>query len=119
MKNYLISLILFIFLWFTPKNAVSAYVTGDTLKLYCSSEESGDVIACANYIAGIIDYHVFMQTMGVMHDFGFCIPEGVTIEAASFVVMKYLKSSPYYDPFIGASSVIMALHSQYPCKTGG
>ena len=119
MKNYLILLILFIFLQISPKYAQAAYVTGDMLKERCASENPEDVLICANYIAGIIDYHVFMQSMGAMPDLGFCLPDAVSIEEASFVVMKYLQNSIYYDPFIGASSVIMALHNEYPCAVKG
>jgi len=117
MKNYLILLILFIFLQFLPNQVNAAYITGDMLKEYCDSNKPEDLLICTNYIAGIIDYHVFMQSMNAMPNLGFCLPEGVTIEEASFVVMKYLQNSSYYDPFIGASSVIMAMHNEYPCKT--
>lgn len=115
MKNYLILLILLIFTLFVPNKAQAALVTGDMLKSHCSSEKSEDLLICTNYIAGIIDYHLFMKTMNVLPDLGFCLPKDISIEEASFVIMKYLQNSPYYDPFIGASSVIMALHNEYPC----
>lgn len=101
---------------FLPNKAQAAFVTGDMLKTSCASEKPEDLILCTNYIAGIIDYHLFMKTMHVLPDLGFCLPKNISLEEASFVVMKYLQSSPYYDPFIGASSVIMALHNEYPCK---
>lgn len=99
--------------WASSANA--AYVTGEMLSRYCSSEKPTDMVSCANYIAGIIDYHVFMQSIGTASEYGFCLPNNITIEEVSFTVMKYLKDSPQQYAFIAAPSVIMALNKEYPC----
>lgn len=111
MKRFLA--LFFIIFWVNPARA--AYVTGEMLSNYCGSETPTDMVSCANYIAGIIDYHVFMQSMGAVPELGFCLPENITIEEVSFKVMKYLKSAPQQYEFIAAPSVIMALNKEYPC----
>jgi len=116
MRNYLILLVLVLLSCLFSVRADAAYVTGAVLKGYCSSEDPKDVLNCANYIAGIIDYNEFMQTMGVDPGIGFCLPKGVSIEEASFIVMKFLKENPNQDAFVAASSVIMALGKEYPCS---
>ena len=115
MKAYLISLILLIFCMMPNIPAKAANITGTQLQAYCESSDPKDVMSCANYIAGIIDYHVFMKSMGAEPAFGFCIPDNVTIEEISFIVMKYLQNIPEQGGFIAVQTVLMALNREYPC----
>lgn len=95
--------------------AAAAYVTGDDLAASCQGDKSRDVAGCMNYIAGVIDYHVMMQSLGTAPTIDFCLPENLSLEEASFIVMRYLKKSPQQDSFIAAPAVTMALHEAYPC----
>ncbi len=98
----------------SPVNAM--YASGKMLADNCNSEQPEGIYSCMNYIAGVIDYHTFMQSMGTT-DSGvtFCLPKDATIEEASVVVMRYLKTMPEQEAFIAASTVMMALKTAYPC----
>ena len=95
--------------------AHAAYVTGNELAASCRSDEPQGIFSCMNYIAGVIDYHVMMQSLGTAPTIDFCLPEDLPLEKATFVVMRYLKKSPQDDSFIAAPAVTMALHEAYPC----
>src|SRR4051812_21821525 len=43
--------------------AAAAYLTGGELAAICQSKNSEDIFSCLNYVSGVIDYHVFMQSL--------------------------------------------------------
>ena len=95
--------------------AAAAYVTGNDLARFCQSDKSADVLSCVNYVAGVIDYHLMMQSLGTEPVVDFCLPARLSEEEAAVVVARYLKRSPQDDSFIAASAVLMALQKAYPC----
>jgi len=95
--------------------AAAAYVTGADLAGYCRGDKPRELYSCMNYIAGVIDYHVMMQSLGTAPAGGFCLSENLPLEKAAVVVMNYLKKSPQHFDFIAAPAVTMALHEAYPC----
>lgn len=113
MKKILPLLLLF-FLW-APRPAAAAYITGADLHKNCQSSKAAEVLACMNYIAGVIDYHVMMQSLGTAPTTSFCLPATLPIDAAAVTVMKYLQNSPQHGSFIAAPAVVMALHERFPC----
>lgn len=102
--------------------ASAAYVTGGELALICQSGKTEDIFACMNYIAGVIDYQLTMQSLGTEPTIDFCLPEDLELPKAAATVVVYLKRSPEHHAFIAAPAVSMALHEAYPCavaKTPG
>lgn len=95
--------------------AWATYVTADDLNAACQGDTPKDIFTCTGYIAGVIDYHVLMQSLGTAPTTDFCLPEDLSLDAAAFAVMQYLKKSPPDNAFIAAPMVTMALHEVYPC----
>lgn len=95
--------------------AEAAYVTGSELAASCGGSEAQQIFSCTGYIAGVIDYHVMMQSLGTNPSTDFCLPQDLSVEEASFVVMNYLKRSPQHGAFIAAPAVAAALHEVFPC----
>ncbi|MFH1159134.1 MAG: Rap1a/Tai family immunity protein [Pseudomonadota bacterium] len=102
-------------LWLYGGQARAAYVTGDDLALSCLSDSPQKIFSCLNYVAGVIDYHTMMQSLGTATAVDFCLPESLPIERAAEAVVDYLKKSPQHDSFIAAPAVMMALQEAYPC----
>lgn len=100
-------------LWCPPAEA--AYVTGADLEKNCRSDNPVEIFSCLNYIAGVIDYQVILQSLGTAPTLDFCLPEDLPIERAAVAVMAYLDASPENASFIAAPAVSMALHRFYPC----
>lgn len=100
----------------SARPAAAAYVTGDDLLKLCLSTRSADAVACLNYIGGVVDYHVMMQSLGTTPTTDFCLPENMPLEKAAVTVFRYLKKSPQHGGFIAAPAVAMALHEAYPCR---
>ncbi len=95
--------------------AQAAYVTGADLAKNCRSDNPVEIFSCLNYVAGVIDYQVIMQSLGTAPTVDFCLPEELPIERAAASVMDYLQASPEHASFIAAPAVAMALHAAYPC----
>ena len=115
MKKALYLAVICLCLWLPVRQAHAAYVTGGDLVKSCSSDDTQDLFSCMHYIAGVIDYHVMMQSLGTAPTTDFCLPENLPLEKAAVVVMRYLKKSPQHTDFIAAPAVIMALHEKFPC----
>lgn len=96
--------------------AAAMYRTSADLARVCLSERSQDIYACTNYIAGVIDYHVLMQSLGTTPTIDFCLPDSVSMQQAAVIVMAYMQGAPQNDDFIAATVVPMALHKTFPCK---
>ncbi len=116
MKNGKTIIILAAALWmFQAKPAAAQFLTGADLLALCTSSESRKVYSCMNYVAGVIDYHVVMQSLGTAPTKDYCLPENLPLEAATVTVMTYLKKSPMHQAFIAAPAITMALSEKYPC----
>jgi hypothetical protein len=103
-------------LFCAPRGAGAMYVSGNDLVNNCMSERKQDIYACVHYVAGVIDYHTVMQSLGTAPTLPFCIPAGVSITEAAFVVLTYLRNQPQHEGFIAAMAVPMALNKKFPCK---
>lgn len=91
------------------------YVSSAELASTCQSERSQDIYACMNYIAGVIDYHVLMQSLGTAPTIDFCLPESINMQKAAVIVMAYMRAAPQNDDFIAAAAVPMAMNKAFPC----
>ena len=104
-----------VFLLVSPRPAVAMYVSGADLITNCLSEKKQDVYACVHYVAGVIDYHTVMQSVGTAPSLPFCIPQGVSVTEAAFVVLTFLRAQPMHQGFVAAMAVPLALNKAYPC----
>lgn len=118
MKNAVVRNVIFfvLALFLFQKDAKAQFLTGADLLAHCQSDEGKRVYSCMNYVAGVIDYHVVMQSLGTAPTTSFCLPAKVGIEEATVVVMAYLKKSPHHLAFIAAPAVTMALAENWPCE---
>lgn len=92
------------------------YVSTSELARSCLSKKDEEVYGCVNYIAGVIDYHILMQSLGTAPTIPFCLPKDITMSQAAIIVMTYLRSAPQHDDFIAAASVPLALNKAFPCR---
>lgn len=115
MRKYGVILVVGLLAVCCPRPAMAQYVTGSDLLAKCDSKEPYKVYSCINYIAGVIDYHLIMQSLGTIPTTDFCLPDNLPVEKATIAVMQYLRKSPEMQAFIAAPAVTMALHETYPC----
>lgn len=95
--------------------AQAAYMSGSELLGHCRGEKPAHVFSCMNYIAGVIDYHVMLQSLGVAPPATFCLPENLPLDEAAVKVMLYLQKTPQNGAFIAAPAVALALGEAWPC----
>lgn len=114
-KTSFFMIFLFTFVMVSPKLSWGAYLTGTDLTRACSSGEKEQQNMCLGYIAGMIDYHNLMRSLGTSPTVDFCIPNQVTLGAAAARVAQYLVMQPQHDSFIAAPAVTLALYQAYPC----
>jgi len=103
--------------WLYGGQAHAVYVTGDDLTVACLSESPQKILSCIHYVAGVIDYHTMMQSLGTTPVVDFCLPKSLPIEQAALSVVDYLRKSPQHASFIAAPAVMMALQEAYPCRS--
>ncbi len=105
-----------VFLLVPSRPAAAMYVSGADLTRNCLSDKKHDIYACVHYVAGVIDYHTVMQSVGTAPTLSFCIPPTVSVTEAAFVVLTYLRTQPMHQGFVAAMAVPLALNKTYPCK---
>jgi Rap1a immunity proteins len=113
-----ISLFLCMALWAIPQAHAldGALMTGKTLTLLCTSSKDDDQFSCQSYIAGIIDYHNLVKSLGTAPSVNFCIPKEVTMGQLKQIVTTYIIAHTEHQDFIAAPGVAMGLYNAYPCK---
>jgi hypothetical protein len=106
-----------------PGNAQAARFSGDYLLHVCASDKDGKElvpgghIACQAYIAGVLDYHNLIRSLGTSPSVDFCIPESVDMNTLQKNVVWYLmKNRQQHAKFVAAPAVAMAMLAFYPCK---
>lgn len=104
-----------VFLMASPRPAAAIYVSGADLVSNCLSDKKQDVYACVHYVAGVIDYHTVMQSVGTAPSLPFCIPPNVSVTEAAFTVLTFLRAQPMHQGFVAAMAVPIALNKTYPC----
>lgn len=116
-----VSLILSLLVLSVPVNA--ARFSGDYLLQVCAADQGGKEtvpgghIACQAYIAGILDYHNLIRSLGTAPSVDFCVPESATLNEVHNKVRSYIyKNHHEQGPFIASPGVALALYQAYPCK---
>jgi hypothetical protein len=107
-------------LWTVPTQA--ARFSGDYLLQMCLSDKNGKElvpgghVACQSYIAGVLDYHNLIRSLGTSPSVEFCVPESAGLNQLQKDVASYLyKNKSQHGAFIAAPAVALALFNAYPC----
>jgi hypothetical protein len=105
-----------------PGHAKSAQISAEYLMHVCSNGrggrekvEGGD-ITCQAYIAGVMDYHALLSSLGTSPSVDFCIPSNVELGDLQDIVVDYLHRNPQHTGFIASPAVALALYEAFPCK---
>lgn len=116
---------LFVFLFAlyaaTLQPAQAAIFSGAYLMELCTRTVDGTETVkgghatCQAYIAGIIDYHQLLRSLGTSPSVDFCVPESVKMNDLQDVVWTYLAQNAENDQFIAAPAVALALFEAFPC----
>ncbi len=108
---------------FGSSPAKAANFSGNYLMHVCASDAQGKElvpgghIACQAYIAGVIDYHTLIRSMGAAPGVDFCIPESEDLYSIQHKVMRYIyKNRSLHAQFIASPAVALALYNSYPCE---
>lgn len=107
-------------IWGAPVQA--ARFSGDYLLQMCASDENGKElvpgghIACQAYIAGVLDYHNLISSMGTSPSVDFCVPEDVGLNQLQQNVASYIfKHKKQHGAFVASPGVALGLYTYYPC----
>lgn len=73
-------------------------------------------LTCQAYIAGVLDYHNMLQSMGTSPNVDICVPAGVKLKDLQDIVLHYLHNNSQNDSFVAAPTVTLALHKIFPCQ---
>lgn len=99
-----------------------ALISGGYLLQICNRDADGKETvvgghtACQAYIAGLIDYHNLLRSLGTAPSVDLCVPNTVKLNDLQDVVWTYLKDNAHHDAFIAAPAVSLALFEVFPCK---
>ena len=99
----------------------SAQVSTSYIRQVCARDGqggeklSGGSAVCQSYIAGVLDYHRMMASMGYIGNLEICMPADVTPRRKQDQVYRYIKRHNFDDDTNAAPSVIMALHDRWGC----
>lgn len=107
-----------------PQTSKAAEFSGDYLLHMCSSDKDGKEItpgghvACQAYIAGVLDYHTLIRSLGTSPSVDFCVPKDVGLNDLQKQVVRYLiLNKSEHGGFIASPGVALALFEKYPCPT--
>jgi hypothetical protein len=99
-----------------------ALISGAYLLELCKRDQNGKETvagghsACQAYIAGLIDYHNLLRSLGTSPNIDLCVPPTAKLNDLQDIVWKYLDRNAYHDSFIAAPAVSLALFQVFPCK---
>ncbi len=89
----------------------------------CLTDEKGreytpnGSMVCQAYIAGLLDYHNLLRSLGTAPGIDFCVPDDVSLNEMQVRVASYIfKKQQNHGAFIASPGVALALFDAYPCK---
>ena len=121
-RGYVQLLMLLAVLLFPAIPARSAQISSEYLIHVCSSDKKGKEIVegghitCQAYVAGVMDYHALLSSLGTSPSVNFCVPSNVELGDLQMVVLSYLLRNPQHKGFIASPAVALALYEAFPCK---
>ena len=124
MKFFGLSIFLALLLLFSPVKAqeTGALISGAYLLELCKRDADGNEqvkgahVACQSYIAGLVDYHNLLRSLGTSPNVDLCVPNTAKLNDLQDIVWKYLDVNTHHDAFIAAPAVVLALFEYFPCK---
>lgn len=123
MRVFLVVLILcFLIPPHAQAQKTGALISGAYLLELCKRDENGNELvagghtACQSYIAGLVDYHNLLRSLGTSPSVDLCVPNTVSLNDLQDIVWKYLEQNAHHDAFIAAPAVTLALFEVFPCK---
>lgn len=118
--RFLLFCIFFFVMCIPPARAVQ--FTGTYLLYVCSSDKDGKElvpgghITCQSYIAGVVDYHNLIRSLGTSPSVDFCVPPNASLTTLQDIVVRYLaKNQKEHGPFVASPAVALALFEAFPC----
>lgn len=99
----------------------SGFFSAAYLQKLCERNAKGKEVvkgghtACQAYIAGTIDYHKLMKSLGTAPTIDFCVPNTEKMSKLQDIVWVFLKQNGQHTDFIAAPAVTLALYEYYPC----
>lgn len=106
-----------------PATANAARFTGNYLLEMCAVDKDGKELVqgghalCQAYIAGLLDYHNLIRSMGAAPSVDFCVPDAAPLNKLQNDVAAYLyKNKNEHGSFVASPGVALALYGAYPCK---
>jgi len=121
----LIALFVFSFILILPvklsAQETGSFMSGAYLMKLCEMDGAGAEkiqgahTACQSYIAGIIDYHKLLKSLGAPPSIDLCVPNTTKLFDLQKIVWVYLEKSAHHDAFNAAPAVSLALYEYYPC----
>ena len=106
----------------TQAQKTGALISGAYLLKICKRDDDGKEVvvgghtACQAYIAGLVDYHNLLRSLGTSPSVDMCVPNTVKMSDLQDIVYEYLASNAQHDAFIAAPAVSLALFEVFPCK---
>lgn len=105
------------------QDKTAGFFSSAYLQALCESDAKGREkvkgghTACQSYIAGIIDYHKLMRTLGTAPTIDFCVPNTEPMSRLQDIVYTYLAANAQHTQFIAPPAVALALYEIYPCAS--
>lgn len=90
-------------------------------KICARNDKGGEVVkgghtACQAYIAGVIDYHNLLKSLGTEPSIKICITNSAKPSDLQDIVWKYIDRNAQHDAFAGAPTITLALAQVFRCK---
>ena len=99
------------------------YISAAYLYEVCKRDSDGKEVVengsatCQSYVAGVIDYHNMLQSLGTSPNVDVCVPKQAKLKDLQEIVWHYLDRNSHHDAFVAAPAVTLALFQVFPCKS--
>jgi len=105
----------------THAQETGALISGAYLYQVCARDDEGAEIVkgghttCQAYIAGLIDYHHLLRSLGSAPSIDICVPNTAKLSDLQDIVWQYLEDNEQHAAFNASPAVGMALFEVFPC----
>lgn len=121
-KSALFCFTICLIIFYMPTTNAARFSGGYLLHL-CASDENGKEIvkdghtACQAYIAGILDYHALLRSLGTAPSIDFCVPADIPMNTLQNQIYSYIfYNQNQHNSFIAVPGVALGLYGHYPCN---
>jgi len=117
----LLFLLILFFPFQTYAQETGAHISGAYLYQVCTRDGDGNEVVkgghttCQAYIAGLIDYHHLLRSLGSAPSIDICVPNTVKLSDLQDIVAQYLEDNEQHAAFNASPAVGMALFEVFPC----